>query len=489
LGDLGGVRVPALLRQVIEGRLDRLGEEDQRLLAVAAVIGQEVPLDLWAAVADAQEEALYPAVERAVEARLLAETPDGGVRFAHALIREALYEGVLGVRRRALHRRVGEALAASSHPDPDAVAYHFRQAGDPRAAEWLVKAGERAQRAYAWLTAAERYEAALAVDEGHAGASGDRTRLLLRLAAVHAYTDARRGLAHLGEAVRRAEAAGDRAMEAYGLALRGWLGWTAGDLRRGLADLEPGVIAWDSLPPEEQARVQDFPAHPGQGALALLLAWAGYYAKARAIAEQVLDADVHAALIDVHAALGEVEAARRVSTQGREIWGPFRNPFVAGYWPLRDLIMVAMPYATDDVAGRRRLAEEAEAGFAQASGMVSPVAARAARLPLLALEGQWEEAHEAGLAARAARAAGEAWWSRVAAPVLAALSQAQARASSGWELVWEAHPAGPATEPGGTYFHAGRDVLPRRVDAPARGGGAGARRGRPGDIAGLARGA
>ena len=30
--------------------------------------------------------------------------------------------------------------------------------GDARAAEWLVKAGERAQRAYAWLTAADRYE-------------------------------------------------------------------------------------------------------------------------------------------------------------------------------------------------------------------------------------------------------------------------------------------------------------------------------------------
>ena len=50
LADLGQVRVPRLLRQTIEGRLARLAEEDQRLLAVAAVIGQEVPLDVWAAV-------------------------------------------------------------------------------------------------------------------------------------------------------------------------------------------------------------------------------------------------------------------------------------------------------------------------------------------------------------------------------------------------------------------------------------------------------
>src|SRR5205823_5780990 len=105
LGDLGGVRVPGLLRQVIDARLDRLGEAARRLLAVAAVIGQEVPFALWAAVGDADEEALLAAVERAAEARVVEETPDGGgVRFAHALIREALYEGTPAIRRGRLHR-------------------------------------------------------------------------------------------------------------------------------------------------------------------------------------------------------------------------------------------------------------------------------------------------------------------------------------------------------------------------------------------------
>ena len=32
-------------------------------------------------------------------------------------------------RRRVWHRQVGEALAESATPDPDAVAYHFQQAG------------------------------------------------------------------------------------------------------------------------------------------------------------------------------------------------------------------------------------------------------------------------------------------------------------------------------------------------------------------------
>ncbi|HEX5501504.1 MAG TPA: AAA family ATPase [Thermomicrobiales bacterium] len=148
LGDLTLDGVPPLLRQVIDGRVGRLGEGARPLLAVAATIGQEAPLDLWAAVAGVAEDALLELVERAVEARLLAVEPDGaGVRFAHALIREALYAGVLPPRRRGWHRRVAEALAAEAPPDLDAVAYHFRQAGDPRAVEWLLRAGARARRA------------------------------------------------------------------------------------------------------------------------------------------------------------------------------------------------------------------------------------------------------------------------------------------------------------------------------------------------------
>ena len=76
VGDLAAVRVPTLLRQVIDARLDRLGEEAQRLLAAAAVIGQEVPLDLWEAVAEADEEALLDLIERAGGARVLEETPE-----------------------------------------------------------------------------------------------------------------------------------------------------------------------------------------------------------------------------------------------------------------------------------------------------------------------------------------------------------------------------------------------------------------------------
>ena len=154
LGDPVEVRLPTLLRQVIDDRLERLGEAAVALLAVGAVIGQEVPLDLWRGVAGVVEEALLDVIERAAAAQVLDATPTGA-RFRHALIREALYEGVLPARRAGWHRRVGEALAATPRPDPDAVAHHFQGAGDARAAEWLIRAGERAWSSGAGLSAAE----------------------------------------------------------------------------------------------------------------------------------------------------------------------------------------------------------------------------------------------------------------------------------------------------------------------------------------------
>ncbi|HEY8597263.1 MAG TPA: AAA family ATPase, partial [Thermomicrobiales bacterium] len=159
--DLTTAQVPPLLRQVIEGRVARLGDEARKILTVAAAIGQEVPFGLWAAVTGADDERLFDVAERAIEVGILAEgTGIATVRFTHALIREALYEGIGALRRHALHCRVAEALLAAPHPDPDAVAYHFGRAGDERAFEWLLRAGIRARHADAWLTAIDRFTAA-----------------------------------------------------------------------------------------------------------------------------------------------------------------------------------------------------------------------------------------------------------------------------------------------------------------------------------------
>ena len=190
LGTLDRVVLPSFLRHVIDRRVARLGEAMRMPLAIAAVIGQEVPLDLWAEVAGLDEETLLTILERAVDAHLLEADPDGRrVRLIHALTREALYESVLPPRRRMWHCRVGEAVTADARPDPDAVAYHFQAAGDPRACDWLIAAGDRAQHTYAWLTAAERLRAAASLLEDAAGQERTRGRLACRVAYLLRFSD------------------------------------------------------------------------------------------------------------------------------------------------------------------------------------------------------------------------------------------------------------------------------------------------------------
>ena len=189
LGNLERVRVPALLQQVVEGRLARLGETARDHLAVAAVVGQRVPLDVWAdgRRADRGRGAADASSGRSRRSCSRPETTGTEVGFAHALVREVLYEGVLPPRRRVWHRRVAEVLADVPGADPDAVADHFQRAGDARAIDWLVLAGERAQGAYALLTARDRFAAAVALLEGDDSAGG-RARLAAlphRPAAAH----------------------------------------------------------------------------------------------------------------------------------------------------------------------------------------------------------------------------------------------------------------------------------------------------------------
>ena len=106
-------------------------------------------------------------------------------RFAHALIREALYEGTPPLRRRALAPPGGRGAGRHSRgPTPTRWPTTSSRRATPRAARGWSRAGERAQRAYAWLTRGR----ALRGGAGRCWTGATRPRrergwLLLRLAA------------------------------------------------------------------------------------------------------------------------------------------------------------------------------------------------------------------------------------------------------------------------------------------------------------------
>lgn len=410
LGDLAAVGLPAPLRQVLDARLDRLGTAGHRLLTIAAVIGQEVPLALWATVAETVEDGLLDTIDAAVEARLVLASPDGGVvRFAHALIREALYEGLVATRCRRVHRSVGEALAAQSQPDPDAVANHFQRAGDDRAGEWLIRAGERARRAYAWFTAADRYEAALALLEAQGGDTGRRVELLITLAQL--------------EALPPAERARLPALRILGIGPEE--PYHRGALVQWTADFGRYTEAWDLAAPFVSGKL----GATGRG---------------------------QAGLVRIHAMRGRPDAARRALVEQGALYRPSGQYNQLGGTFKGELTYVALPYAADRVAERRRVADEMESLVARASvaAILSP---RAHALSLLLLEGEWDEARTAAQAGR------ETLYSvsrMECASVLARIALYWGDATQAWAAVRELFPAGPTTEPRAVYFPAALQTFP-----------------------------
>lgn len=164
--------VPRAVREVIDRRLGRLAERTRETLRAAAVIGRDFGLQTLATVLDEPQTGLLETLDEAVAARILTKVPGsiGQFRFAHVLIREALYDRLGEARRSSLHRRIAESMARHVAADPGphcaSLAHHFFEAipagiAPLHAAEYCAKAGARARAVLAWEEAARHYAKAL----------------------------------------------------------------------------------------------------------------------------------------------------------------------------------------------------------------------------------------------------------------------------------------------------------------------------------------
>jgi predicted ATPase/DNA-binding CsgD family transcriptional regulator len=496
LEDPGSVGVPALLRQVIEGRLERLGEETKRQLAVAAVIGQEVPFELWRSVGGAGDDQLAEAIGRALEARLIEEVPGGEkLRFVHALVRETLYRELLPPFRRTWHRRVGDALETMARPDPEQVAHHFRQAGDPRAGKWLIRAGLRAEAAYAWMTAVERFVAALDFLEGDAEDARKRGWLLFRIGVLLRYSDTEKSISYLDQAEGAANAVDDRILAVNSLFTRGFVRCMSGNTRSGLAEMEASIAAakWtpqrdpaatgeagadpimEASPANEQGLfgTGDLPAalsgmNPGTNTFVEWLAHAGRYAEAVVMGETYVAA-VSAASPDENltfamcnnayfglgvasAGLGRPEEARRFFALTHEAYQRFDHRVMDSFAVVNELLLVNLPYYPDRVADRRRLADEElnlqRRGAGAFTGEGPPLGI--GRQWLRVLEGEWDGASRLMESGRGAFDADAL--KQYAGCTLGEIARHRGEPEKAWRRVYEVLPLGVTTEPGGNRF-------------------------------------
>ncbi|MEO6084024.1 MAG: SARP family transcriptional regulator, partial [Umezawaea sp.] len=205
--------VPAGVRDVIRHRLAGLPEPARTHLRQAAVLGDEVDLDVLIGLAG-DEEAVLDSVESAVVTGFLVEQGSGHPRFAHALVREALYQDSTLARRTRWHAAVADVVERTRPDDVETIAHHLLHAGSRAAADRIARhtraAAERAERRSAPHEAARLWRETLSRTEGRA-----RLEAVMGLVRALAVTGGLQEARRLrGEATDAAEALGDPALTA-----------------------------------------------------------------------------------------------------------------------------------------------------------------------------------------------------------------------------------------------------------------------------------
>src|SRR5207302_3077838 len=192
--------IPEGVREVVGRRLARLSKNSNRVLRLASVAGGDFELSVLGHAGDIDEDDVLAALEEAAAAGLVIELPGGGrYRFAHALVRDTLYDALSATRRLALHRRVAEAIetihATSLEDYLPALAHHWGRASAAaakthKAVDYATRAGHRALAQLAHDEAVAYYRQALEFLTAAEGPVDEAARLEL--------------LVSLGEAEHRA---------------------------------------------------------------------------------------------------------------------------------------------------------------------------------------------------------------------------------------------------------------------------------------------
>jgi len=160
--------VPGTIHDVIAARIDRLEEAPKRTLQLASVIGREFTrrlVDRLAEVRARNDDLLreLTTLELIHERRLY---PELAYMFKHALTQDVAYASLLVQRRKELHGLIGLAIE-ELYPDRlpehyEMLAHHFSLAEDwERALEYLLKAADKAGRAFGLRQALDLYGEAL----------------------------------------------------------------------------------------------------------------------------------------------------------------------------------------------------------------------------------------------------------------------------------------------------------------------------------------
>jgi predicted ATPase len=221
------IQVSPTVQAVLAARIDRLPQDEKRLLQTAAVIGNEVPFTLLQAITEIPDDTLHPCLTHLRVAEFLYETslyPEQLYTFKHALTHEVAYGSLLQERRRVLHASIVDALETLGGDrlaeQVERLAHHaWRGEVWDKAVTYGRQTGTRAVERSAPREAAAAFEQALAALQHFPDSRDTREQAIdLRFDlrnVLHPLNEDGRILHHLRQAEPLAEALGDQRRLGY----------------------------------------------------------------------------------------------------------------------------------------------------------------------------------------------------------------------------------------------------------------------------------
>jgi DNA-binding CsgD family transcriptional regulator/tetratricopeptide (TPR) repeat protein len=170
--------VPQAVREAISQRLGRLSETCNDILRSASVIGRDFDLPLLRTLsAEIPEDRFLDGIDEANNIGVVEAIPtgQGGYRFSHALIQQAVYEGIPPMERAQIHVEAAKALEERYTADlgghAGELAHHFSQgqaiSGPEKFVRYSLMAGEHSLEAHAHEEALALFQQGIAAKEGH----------------------------------------------------------------------------------------------------------------------------------------------------------------------------------------------------------------------------------------------------------------------------------------------------------------------------------
>jgi diguanylate cyclase (GGDEF)-like protein len=160
------LEIPRSIHALLERRIDHLAPEMRKILACAALIGEEFDFEVLKRVLDQPEKEILDAVEAGVAAHIVQESFEregDRFRFIHALMADVLYSSIGKTRRRMWHGRAGDILedvySGRLEVLNGQLAYHFEQGERwEKVIEYTLKWAEKAKDEYANKEAVRLYK-------------------------------------------------------------------------------------------------------------------------------------------------------------------------------------------------------------------------------------------------------------------------------------------------------------------------------------------